>query len=287
MARWPLMRRWMRSSESSRLTSRRPQRRPSSLTAVALFIGGAFAILCLALPQIALLIRGIQTRGWEGLPNAGVSEALLLSLTTTALSSLLTITIGTPLAYILARWRFWGRRLLIVVVELPIVLPPTVAGLALLITAGRRGMFGPLLGSLGIELPFTTAAVVVAQTFVSAPFFIRAAQVGFASIPDEIEDAARVDGASGLGLFRRITLPLSAAGLAAGLTLSWARAVGEFGATILFAGSLVGRTQTMTLLVYNVLESNLDAAVWASLILLGLAFVALLLSQWLTHHAQE
>ncbi len=151
----------------------------------------------------------------------------------------------------------------------------------------RRGLFGPLLDSVGITLPFTTAAVVVAQTFVSAPFFIRAAQVGFAAVPREIEDAARVDGASSLMLFRRITLPLSATGLAAGLTLSWARAIGEFGATILFAGSIIGRTQTMTLLVYNVLESNLDAAIWASVILLGLAFVALLLSQWLTRRAEK
>jgi len=254
---------------------------------MALFFGSAIAILFLALPQLALLLRGIQSRGWEGLPNAGVSEALILSLTTTALSSLLTLAIGTPLAYVLARWRFAGRRILIVIVELPIVLPPTVAGLALLVTAGRRGLLGPLLDSVGIELPFTMAAVVIAQTFVSAPFFIRAAQVGFAAIPREIEDAARVDGAAGLSMFRHITLPLSATGLAAGLTLSWARAVGEFGATILFAGSIIGRTQTMTLLVYNVLESNLDAAVWASLILLALAFAALLLSQWLTRHSEE
>src|SRR5258708_1753959 len=268
MTRWLLARGWLRSIGPSEQVSRRSQRRPFNITALALFIGGAIAILFLALPQIALIIRGIQSRGWEGLPNAGVTEALILSLTTTALSSLLTISIGTPLAYILAHWRFTGRRFLIVIVELPIVLPPTVAGLALLITAGRRGLFGPALESIGISLPFTTAAVVVAQTFVSAPFFIRAAQVGFASVPPEIEDAARVDGASGLGLFRRITLPLSATGLAAGLTLSWARAIGEFGATILFAGSLIGRTQTMTLLVYNVLESNLDAAVWASLIVL-------------------
>ncbi len=261
-------------------------RRPLRLTTLALFAGSATAILFLALPQLALLLRGIQTHGWEGLPGSGVSEALFLSLLTTAFSSLLTLALGTPLAYILARWRFMGRRLLIVVVELPIVLPPTVAGLALLITAGRRGLFGPVLESVGISLPFTTAAVVVAQTFVSAPFYIRAAQVGFASVPREIEDASRVDGASGLTMFRLITLPLSAAGLAAGLTLSWARAVGEFGATILFAGSIMGRTQTMTLLVYNVLESNLDAAVWASLILLGLAFVALLLSQWLIRHTE-
>ncbi len=277
----------MHPKESSQPTPSRIQRQPLRLGTVALFISSAIALLFLAVPQLALLLRGIETRGWEGLPNGGVSEALVLSLTTTTLSSLLTIAIGTPLAFVLTRWRFWGRRLLIVIIELPIVLPPTVAGLALLITAGRRGLFGPLLGSLGIALPFTSAAVVVAQTFVSAPFFIRAAQVGFASVPREIEDAARVDGASGLILFRHITLPLSATGLAAGLTLSWARAVGEFGATILFAGSIIGRTQTMTLLVYNVLESNLDAAVWASLILLGLAFIALLLSQWLTRHDER
>jgi molybdate transport system permease protein len=253
-----------------------------SIYAVALFIGSAIAIVFIALPQITLLMRGIQLRGWEGLRDARISEALALSFMTTALSSLLTITIGTPLAYVLARWRFIGRRLLIVIVELPIVLPPTVAGLALLITAGRRGLLGPLLNSAGIVLPFTTAAVVIAQTFVSAPFYIRAAQVGFMGVPHEIEDAARVDGASGVTLFRRITLPLAATGLGTGLTLSWARALGEFGATVLFAGSISGRTQTMTLLVYNVLESNLDAAVWASLILLGLAFVALIVSQWLS-----
>lgn len=277
------------SESRARSTERSEQaslRRPLSVAAMALLVGSAIALLFLALPPLTLLIRGIQTRGWEGLPNAGVSEALLLSLTTTAFSSLLTLAMGTPLAYVFARRQFWGRRLLVVLVELPIVLPPTVAGLALLITLGRRGLFGPLLDSLGITLSFTTAAVVIAQTFVSAPFYIRAAQVGFAAVPREIEDAARVDGASGFTLFRLITLPLSANGLAAGLTLSWARSVGEFGATILFAGSLIGRTQTMTLLVYNVLEVNLDAAIWASLILLALAFIGLLLSQWLTHHAE-
>src|SRR5262245_50510295 len=125
--------------------------------ALALFVGSAIAILFLALPQFALILRGIQTRGWEGLPNAGVSEALSLSLATTALSSVLTIALGTPLAYVLARWRFRGRSLLVVVVELPIVLPPTVAGLALLLLVGRRGLFGPLLDSFGVQLPFTTA----------------------------------------------------------------------------------------------------------------------------------
>ena len=275
----------MRPSASSKPLSRL-QLRSWNTAAMVLFTGSTIAVLFLAIPQIALLIRGIESRGWEGLPNSGITEALFLSLTTTALSSLLTIVIGTPLAYVLGRWRFTGRSLIVTLVELPIVLPPTVAGLALLITAGRKGLFGPLLASFGISLPFTTAAVVVAQTFVSAPFYIRAAQVGFAAIPRELEEAARVDGASGIILFRRITLPLSATGLAAGLTLSWARAIGEFGATILFAGSTIGRTQTMTLLVYNILESNLDAAVWASLILLSLAFLALLLSHWFARRSE-
>ncbi len=252
----------------------------------ALFMASTVGLLFLAFPQLALVWRGVQTRGWEGLPDSGIPQAILLSLFTTMCATVLTVSLGIPLAYVLARWRFLGRRLVVVIVELPIVLPPTVAGIALLVAAGRRGLLGPLLGQLGISLPFTTAAVIIAQTFVSAPFFIRSAQVGFGAVPREIEDAARVDGAAGIGLFWHITLPLSGTALAAGLTLSWARALGEFGATILFAGSISGRTQTMTLLVYNVLESNLDAAIWASLILLSLAFVALVLSQWLSRRAE-
>jgi len=154
------------------------------------------------------------------LPGSGVTEAILLSMITTLLSTLFTLLFGTPLAYVLARWRFPLRGLVRVLVELPIVLPPTVAGLALLLTAGRRGLLGPTLGTFGVNLPFTTAAVVFAQMFVSAPFYIRAAQVGFQTIPREIEDAARVDGAAGLTMFRRITFPLSRTALAAGLTLT-------------------------------------------------------------------
>jgi molybdate transport system permease protein len=264
---------------------RRSGRAPVSAGTVTLLVGSAVAVLFLGAPQVALVIRAVASRGWEALPASGIGEALTLSLITTIFSTALTVTLGTPLAYVLARWRFTGRRLLIVMVELPIVLPPTVAGLALLVTAGRRGLLGPALGALNIALPFTTAAVVLAQTFVSAPFFIRAAQAGFSTIPREIEDAARVDGAGGFTLFRLISLPLAGSALAAGLTLSWARALGEFGATILFAGSIAGRTQTMTLFIYNILESNSDAAIWASLILLGLASVALLLSQWLTRRS--
>jgi molybdate transport system permease protein len=245
------------------------------------------ALLFLFLPVAVLFVRGIGTRGWQGLPTSGVVEAILISLLTTSASALLTVIFGTPLAYVFARMNFPMKRLLNVLVELPIVLPPAVAGLALLITFGRRGLLGPLLDSLGLSLAFTTAAVVLAQTFVSAPFYIRAAQIGFQSVSPEIESAARVDGASGWALFRFITLPLTLRTLLAGLTLSWARALGEFGATILFAGSLQGRTQTMPLFIYNVLERDIDAAIWTGLLLVILALAALLLAQWLRPRENE
>jgi molybdate transport system permease protein len=146
---------------------------------------------------------------------------------------------------------------------------------------GRRGLLGPLLGQVGVSLPFTTAAVIVSQTFVAAPFFIRTAQVRFSALPRDLIEAASMDGATSGTIFRTIALPLSAPGLLAGLVLSWARALGEFGATILFAGSLQGRTQTMPLLVYGALERNLNDALWSSLLLVVLALTALLVVRWL------
>jgi molybdate transport system permease protein len=256
----------------------------SSWSIFVLFASSVMLIF-LMLPVVVLLTRGLATRGWEGLPAAGITEAITISLITTSISSLITLLLGTPLAYVFARRKFRFKRLLNVMIELPIVLPPAVAGLALLITLGRRGTLGPLLDNMGISLAFTTAAVVLAQVFVAAPFYIRTAQVGFQNIPDEIESAAKVDGAAGWALFWYITLPLALRALAAGLTLSWARALGEFGATILFAGSLQGRTQTMPLLIYNVLERDLNAAIWTGVILVGLALVALLLAQWLRPNA--
>lgn len=241
------------------------------------------ALLFLTIPISVIVVRGLSASS----TMQGVAEALFLSIVTTAFTALLTVIFGTPLAYVFARWKFPFKRLLNLLVELPIVLPPAVAGLALLATFGRRGVFGAILSTLGISLPFTTAAVVLAQTFVSAPFFIRAAQVGFQNVSREIEDAARVDGAAGWTLFRRITLPLSGNALAAGLVLSWARALGEFGATILFAGSLQGRTQTMPLLIYNVLERDIDAAMWTGLILVILAVITLSVSHWLSRKTND
>lgn len=242
-----------------------------------LIVAALIAVLFMSLPLVALWLRGIESRGWEGLP--GISQALGLSLLTTSIAAFITVIFGTPLAYILARWQFRGKAQLNLIVELPIVLPPAVAGLALLVTFGRRGLLGSTLESLDITLAFTTAAVVIAQIFVAAPFYIRSAQLGFSGVPDEVEDAARVDGANGWQVFQFITLPLSQRALIAGLILSWTRALGEFGATILFAGSLPGTTQTMPLLVYNVLERDLDAAIWAGVLLVGFALVALLVAR--------
>jgi molybdate transport system permease protein len=252
-----------------------------------LILIGAVGMLFLSVPILVVALRVIETRAWNSLTGAVVTDAVYLSLVTTFLTVILTLVFGTPLAFILARWRFPGRRLLTVLVELPIVLPPAVAGLALLLTLGRRGMFGPLLENFDVILPFSTMAVILAQAFVAAPFYIRAAQVGFQGVPREIEDAARVDGAGGLALFLRVTAPLAARALAAGIVLCWARALGEFGATILFAGSLQGRTQTMPLLIYNILERDIDAAVTTGLLLVGLALVALLVSQWLGQRPAE
>ncbi len=215
--------------------------------------------------------------------DPAIADALVLSLLATAASLLLTVIFGTPLAYLLARRRWRGRALVEALIDLPVVLPPAVAGLALLLALGRNGLFGGLLQDLGIQLPFTTAAVVLAQTFVAAPFYIRSARTGFAAVPTDLEDAARVDGGSEASVFRLVTVPLASSALAAGLVLSWARALGEFGATIMFAGNVQGLTQTLPLLVYGQFQSSLDASIAAAAILVVAAFgvlVAIRLVHW-------
>jgi molybdate transport system permease protein len=243
------------------------------------------AVLFFALPIIALLLRPITVGQSIGL--SGIGPAVGLSVFTSLLTVFFTALFGTPLAYLLARRRFRGRRALIIIIELPIVLPPTVAGLALLLLLGRNGLLGGPLDSLGVRLPFSTAAVVIAQIFVAGPFFVRAAQVGFSNIPQVLEAAARVDGASGWQVWRWITLPLAAPALVAGLSLTWARAMGEFGATILFAGSLAGRTQTLPLFIYNVWERDIDSAIWAGIFLIIVAVLALAFAQLLARQAEK
>lgn len=239
--------------------------------------------MLLVAPIVALIWRAsISARGPVALDARPVIDALWLSLGTTAVSVGVIVLLGTPLAYAFARYDFPFKRVLAVFVEMPIVMPPVVAGLALLATFGRRGLLGAPLASLNITITFTWLAVVLAQVFVAAPFYIRAAQSRFGALPRELEEAASIDGADSWQVFWSITIPLSARALTAGLVLSWARALGEFGATILFAGNLQGRTQTMPLLVYGALERDLNATFISALILLGMAGLALGIIRWLT-----
>ncbi|MGZ9160473.1 MAG: ABC transporter permease [Candidatus Limnocylindrales bacterium] len=240
-----------------------------SLGAVAALFG-----LFLGLPVVTLVVRAVADGSLaRTIGSPVVLDALGLSLATTAVSLVLTVLLGLPLAFVLARRRFRGKGWLEAIVDLPIVLPPSVAGLALLLVLGRRGLLGEPLELLGVSVPFTTIAVVLAQTFVSAPFFIRSARTGIASIDRDLEDAARVDGASEWQLFRAITVPLASAALAAGLVMTWARSLGEFGATIMFAGNVEGRTQTLPLVVYGEFQGgDLDASIAAAAILVLAAF---------------
>ena len=246
---------------------------------------GALVAAFLGLPVLALVGRSILD-GSLGLSIGSrvVLDALGLSLATTAISLGLTIAVGLPLAFVLARWSFRGKALVQALVDLPIVLPPSVAGLALLLVFGRQGFLGGPFEALGIAIPFTTLAVILAQTFVSAPLFIRSARGGLVAVDRDLEDAARVDGASEGQVFRTITVPLASAALAAGLVMSWARSLGEFGATIMFAGNIEGRTQTLPLVVYSEFQAgHLDASIAAAVILVAAAFsvlVAVRLLRW-------
>ncbi len=254
---------------------------PDRLAGVVAVTLAAVMALFFVLPFVALIWRALTLDGPVALDNVSILTALMLSLGTTAITMGLILLFGTPLAYFLARHQFPGKRLLTVLIEIPIVMPPVVAGLALLSAFGRRGLLGAPLAEMNITITFTLAAVVLAQLFVSSPFYIRAAQSSFESLPREYEDAAAVDGAGQWTTFWRVILPQSSRALLSGLIVSWARALGEFGATILFAGSLQGRTQTMPLLVYGAFEQDLRVAFVTALILLGLAALAFTLTRWL------
>lgn len=233
------------------------------------------------IPLIALVWRAATLEGQVEVNELSIISAVIISLGTTAVTVVLIVILGTPLAFYLARHQFPLKRLLTIFIELPIVMPPVVAGLALLSAFGRRGLIGAPLANLDISITFTVTAVILAQLFVSSPFYIRAAQSQFESLPREYEDAAAVDGANQWMIFWRVILPQSRRAMLAGLIISWARALGEFGATILFAGNLQGRTQTMPLLVYGALEQDLRVTFITALILLGLAVLAFTFTRWL------
>ncbi len=238
-------------------------------------------ILFLALPLLALIWRTDLADVGTHLAQPVARRAIVLSLWTSATATLLTALLGTPLALLMTRRQFRGRRALDTLIDLPTVLPPAVAGLALLMAFGRRGMLGQGLSVAGIEIAFTSLAVILAQLFVASPYYIRAAIGGLSRSAVELEEAAALDGADGRQIFRFVTVPLARASLLGGLVMTWARALGDFGATILFAGNYPGRTQTMPLAIYIGFELDLDVALALSVVLMATAFAILLLVKWL------
>lgn len=253
-----------------------------------LYLPALLAMAFLVLPLLALLVQA----PWRTLPDqllsAEVGTALRLSLVCASLATVLCLLLGVPLAWVLARAQFPGRRLVRALVTVPLVLPPVVGGVALLLLLGRRGLLGRYLDDwFGVSLPFTTPAVVIAEAFVAMPFLIIAVEGALRGADRRYEDAAATLGASRFLIFRRVTLPLIAPGITAGAVLCFARALGEFGATISFAGSFPGVTRTMPIAVYLALESDPPAAIVLSLVLLAVSVVVLvsLRDRWLTGSA--
>lgn len=232
-------------------------------------------ILFLAVPLLSILFRMQPSMLASSIESPEVIDAIKLSLFTSMLSTILTVVFGTPLAYLIARFHFWGRTIIDTLIDLPLVLPPLVVGIALLITLGRRSILGQVLNIFGFDVPFTPAAVILAQLFLGAPLYVRSAVAGFTSIDLDYELAAALDGANEWQVTRFITLPLAAPSLISGVVISWARVLGEFGATIIFAGNLPGYTQTIPLAIYMSFEVNLDMALTLSLILMIISLVIL------------
>ncbi|NIY66929.1 molybdate ABC transporter inner membrane subunit [Streptomyces malaysiensis] len=245
-------------------------------TPLPLLLPALVGLVFLVLPLLALLVRA----PWRSLPDqltsVAVWQALRLSLITATAATAVALVLGVPLAWLLARARFPGRRLVRALVTLPLVLPPVVGGVALLLALGRNGIVGRWLDSaFGVTLPFTTAGVVVAEAFVAMPFLVISVEGTLRAADPRYEEAATTLGASRFTAFRRVTLPMVAPGVAAGAVLAWARALGEFGATITFAGNFPGRTQTMPLSVYLALQSDPAAAIALSLVLLAVSIAVL------------
>ena len=262
-----------------RIVQRRRSRQPYALITLAA-IGVAF----LALPLVGLLVRA----PWHSVPHklasGDVTTALRLSFETATMATALSLVLGVPIAWCLVRLKIRGRAVLRALTTLPLVLPPVAGGIALLLAYGRRGVVGEwLLRAFGLSLPFTTAAVVVAETFVAMPFLIISVEGALRGIDARYDAAAATLGASKFFTFRHVTLPMLAPGIVAGAVLCWARALGEFGATITFAGSYPGTTQTMPLQIYLALQDDPDAAIVLSIVLLGVSMAVLigLRDRWL------
>ena len=244
-------------------------------------------ILFIVIPLIALFSRISLADVLFTLQQEEAQQAIRVSLTTSLTTVLVTLLIGTPVAYHLSHPQARFHRVLDTLIDLPTVLPPAVAGLALLMAFGRRGLLGEWFTILGFTIPFTPVAVIMAQIFVSAPFLVRSVRVGFSAIDTQLEEAAKVEGASNWHVFQHIMLPLASRAVLTGIVLTWARALGEFGATLLFAGNLEGRTQTMPLAIYMGFEQGLGTALVLSVVLLVVSFVMLTMLRRLEVQSQH
>ncbi len=251
---------------------------------LALAVAAGVALAFLLLPLLALFLRIPPGRLASALGSPVARDALIVSLETSAIAHVLILAIGTPAAYLLATRRFRGRSLVVSAIDLPLVLPPAVAGIALLAAFGSRGLLGSTLSAFGLSIPFTKTAVVLAVVFVASPFYLRQAIASFAAVDPNLLAAARTLGAGPLRVFARIALPLAVPGLGVGSSLAFARGLGEFGATIMFAGSLQRVTQTLPLAIYAELDRDFDAAlaIGALLVLVSVAVLAAvkLLPSW-------
>lgn len=249
-----------------------PRRGPAlRRTPRGLLIPACIGLAFVAIPVGALAVRVPWSNLGGAAGDASLGTALRLSLLSGVAATALALTLGVPLGWLLARGTFRGRSLVRVAALLPLALPPVVGGLALLMAFGRRGVLGAPLEDLGIVLPFTLTATILAQTFVALPFVVLAVEAAVGAVPGEPEEVAASLGAGPMAVFWRVTLPLARPGVVAGAALAFARALGEFGATITFAGSVRGRTQTLPLAVYDVLQRDRDGAVLLSLVLLAVS----------------
>jgi molybdate transport system permease protein len=249
--------------------------------AVAIATVVAVVLAFLLLPIVALFTYQPVHELIHGFGTKVATDAIVVSLKTNAIAFAVMLAFGTPFAYILARSRFRGRSVLITVVELPLVMPPAVAGLALLVAFGRLGLLGHSLSALGIDLAFTQAAVVIAILFVASPFYLRGALAAFEAVDPNLIDIAGTLGAGPVRRMLRVAVPLAAAGLGAAAAVAFARGLGEFGATILFAGSFQGSTQTLPLAVYSLFDANLDQAIAIGVLLIIVSAAILLTSKLL------
>ena len=251
--------------------------RASESVALGLHVAASTLLVgLLGLPIVALVLRVPPGELLERFQDHALLEALRLSLFTSVAATLVVMLLGLPVAYLLATRTFPGKRVLEALLELPMVLPPTVAGVGLLLAFGRRGLAGGALAALGLSIPFTTLAVIIAQVFVAAPFFIAATRAGLVEVDRRYLDVAATLRSSPARTLFQVMLPLAFPSLLAGAAMTWARALGEFGATITFAGNMPGVTQTMPLAVYLALQTDLDAAVAMSVLLLALSLAVLL-----------